>query len=74
MPLVNGISRSFERQADEVSLNLARQPDAFIAAEKRLAIDNIGNVAPLPFSVWLFSSHPPPVERIRMAEQWQHKH
>jgi STE24 endopeptidase len=71
MPVVNGISRFFERQADQVSLDLARQPDAFITAEKRLAIDNVGNVAPLPFSVWFFGSHPPPVERIRMAEQWR---
>ncbi|HWY86908.1 MAG TPA: M48 family metallopeptidase [Gemmataceae bacterium] len=74
MPVGNAISRAFERQADEDSLVLARQPEAFIAAEKRLAIDNIGNVAPLPFSVWLFASHPSAVERIQMAEQWQRRH
>ncbi len=71
MPVENAISRSFERQADEASLELARQPAAFIAAENRLAVDNISNVAPLPFSVWLFASHPPAVERIRMAEDWR---
>jgi STE24 endopeptidase len=70
MPVANAISRTFERQADHDSLQLARQPGAFIAAEKRLAVDNIGNVAPLPFSVWLFSTHPPAVERIKMAEDW----
>ena len=57
-----------------VIAELARQPDAFIAAEQRLAIDNIGNVAPLPFSVWLFASHPPAVERIQMAKEWQRRH
>ena len=71
MPVGNAISRSFERQADLDSLELAGQPDAFIAAEKRLAIDNKGNVAPLPLSVWLFSTHPPPVERIKMAKEWR---
>lgn len=71
MPFVNGVSRSFERQADQAALELAGQPEAFIAAEKRLAIDNIGNVAPLPFAVWLFATHPTAVERIRMAEQWR---
>jgi STE24 endopeptidase len=74
MPVGNAVSRAFERQADEDSLELARQPGAFIAAEKRLAVDNVGNVAPLPFSIWLFASHPPAVERIQMAEEWQRRH
>ena len=71
MPLENFISRHFEREADTAALVLAGQPEAFIAAEKKLAIDNISNVAPLPLSVWLFASHPPPVERIRMAEEFR---
>lgn len=71
MPVQNAVSRAFEREADADSLLLARQPEAFIAAEKRLAIDNISNVAPLPFSVWFFATHPPAVERIRMAEAWE---
>jgi STE24 endopeptidase len=70
MPLQNGISRYFERQADRDSLELARKPAAFIEAEKRLALDNISNLAPTPFSVWMFSTHPPAVERIEMARQW----
>jgi STE24 endopeptidase len=70
-PMESAVSRSFERQADAVSLDLSRQPAAFIGAEKRLARDNISNVAPTPFSVWLFASHPPVVERIRMAEEWR---
>jgi len=74
MPIGNAVSRAFEREADRDSLELAGQPDAFIAAEKRLAEENIGNVAPLPFSVWLFSTHPTAVERIKMAEDWQRKH
>lgn len=73
-PIENAVSRSFERQADQVALELAKQPAAFIQAEKRLAADNLGNVAPLPFSVWMFATHPPAVERIRMAEEWQRGH
>ncbi len=74
MPAANAISRTFEKQADADALDLARQPQAFIAAEKRLAVDNIANVAPLPFSVWLFATHPPAVERIQMAETWRRRH
>lgn len=71
MPAENLVSRHFERQADESALELADHPRAFIAAEKRLARDNLSNVAPTPFSVWLFASHPPAVERIRMGEEWK---
>jgi Zn-dependent protease with chaperone function len=73
MPIQNGISREFERQADRMALGLARQPEAFIAAERRLVRDNIGNVAPTPWNVWLFATHPTAVEAIRMAEEWRAK-
>jgi STE24 endopeptidase len=71
MPVQNAVSRAFERQADEAALELAGKPDAFIAGELRLARDNLSNVAPTPFNVWMFSTHPPAVERIEMAEQWK---
>ncbi|MCS7046327.1 MAG: M48 family metallopeptidase [Gemmataceae bacterium] len=74
MPAANAVSRHFERQADAMALELARDPDVFISAEKKLAIDNLGNVAPAPWNVWLFSTHPPPVERIAMAEAWRQAH
>ena len=70
-PVQNAVSRHFERQADMVSLELTRTPDVFIAAEKKLARDNISNVAPPLVSVWFFNSHPPAVERIQMAEEWK---
>lgn len=71
LPVQNGVSRQFERQADAAALELAGRPKAFIEAEKQMARDNISNVAPHPVSVWFFGSHPPAVERIRMAEEWQ---
>jgi STE24 endopeptidase len=71
MPLENGISRHFERQADQTSMELANKPAAFIEAEKRLALDNLSNVAPVPFNEWMFSTHPSAVERIEMAEKWK---
>ena len=73
-PLELAISRQFEREADLMSLKLAQQPQAFIDAEKRLVTDNIGNVAPSPVAVWFFSSHPPAIERIEMAEAWAKAH
>ncbi|MCC6421527.1 MAG: M48 family metallopeptidase [Gemmataceae bacterium] len=72
-PVENAVSRHFESQADMAALKLASRPEAFIEAEKRLARDNLSNVAPTPFAVWLFASHPPTVERIRMAEEWRRK-
>jgi len=72
-PVENAISREFETQADRVALELTNHPAAFIEAEKRLARENLSNVAPTPFAVWLFATHPTTVERIRMAKEWQRK-
>jgi STE24 endopeptidase len=71
MPVENALIRYFERQADHASLELAGQPDAFIACERKMAIVNKMNVAPSPWSVWLFSTHPPTVERICTAQEWK---
>jgi STE24 endopeptidase len=73
-PAEMAVSRYFERQADEMSLQLAGQPEAFIDAEKRLVIDNLGHVAPSPVAIWFFASHPPTLERIEMAEAWEKAH
>ncbi len=71
LPVGNLVSRHFERQADQASLELADVPKAFIDAEVKMARDNKSNVAPTPWNVWLFASHPSTVERIQMAKDWE---
>ena len=73
LPAQNAVSRYFERQADQTSLELAGQPKAFIVGERKLANDNKSNVAPTPWNVWLYSTHPPTVERIEMAKEFEKK-
>ncbi len=70
-PLENAISRGFEREADAMALRLTQAPEVFKNAEIRLVRDNLINVAPTPWNVWFFSTHPTPVERIRFAERWR---
>jgi STE24 endopeptidase len=71
MPVENAVIRHFEVQADQASLELAGQPEAFIRCEQKLARVNKSNVAPTPWNAWLFNTHPTTVERIRMAEEWK---
>jgi STE24 endopeptidase len=70
LPVASAVSRHFERQADQAALDIAKEPEAFIAAEVKLVRDNIGNPAPAPWNVWLFATHPPAVERIEAARRW----
>lgn len=68
LPLQNAVSRHFERQADWASLELTRNPAAFIRAEVDLARSNRADLAPPRAVVWLLYTHPPVAERIRMAD------
>lgn len=70
-PVENYISRTFEVQADIRSLELIDDPSISIAAERQMAIDNKSNVAPSPWNMWMFSTHPSSVQRIERASQWQ---
>jgi STE24 endopeptidase len=74
LPVENALIRHFERQADQVALELGGQPDAFIDCERKMAVVNKSNVAPTPWTVWLFSTHPTTVERIRTAQEWKRHH
>ena len=63
-PLESAISRKFEREADDVVLDLMKTAEPMKNALKRLAADNLANLTPHPFYAWFYYSHPPLVERI----------
>lgn len=69
LPLRNAISRGFERQADLAALELSRNPDAYIKVEVDLARSNLADVTPPRWAVLLLYTHPPVLERIRVARQ-----
>jgi STE24 endopeptidase len=62
---LNRFSRHNEFEADEFSASTTRAPETLIQALKRLSLDNLSNLTPHPFFVWLHYSHPPVLERIR---------
>jgi len=71
MPLQNALSRWRERKADEYALQATGKGEAFASAFTRLANQNLGEVEPEKWVVFLFYSHPPLGERIAKARAWQ---
>jgi STE24 endopeptidase len=67
-PLDNAISRWRERLADEYALQSTGNARAFASAFVRLANQNLGEVDPEKWVVFMFYDHPPLGERIKMAE------
>ena len=59
------ISRKHEFEADEYAVRSYGHADAMISALKKLSVDNLSNLTPHPFMVFLEYSHPPVLERIR---------
>jgi STE24 endopeptidase len=70
MPLENAVSRWRERKADEYALQVTGRGEAFASAFTRLANQNLGEVDPEKWVVFLFYSHPPLGERIEKARNW----
>ena len=68
MPLDNAVSRWRERKADEYALQATGKNEAFASAFTRLANQNLGEVDPEKWVVFLFYSHPPLSERIAKAK------
>lgn len=71
MPLENAVSRWREEKADEYALQATGKGEAFASAFTRLANQNLGEVDPEKWVVFLFYSHPPLGERIAKARNWK---
>ena len=71
MPLNNAISRWREGMADDYALQATGKHEAFASAFTRLANQNLGEVDPEKWVVFMFYSHPPLVERIEKARHWK---
>jgi STE24 endopeptidase len=71
MPIENAFSRWRERKADEFALQATGKPKAFASAFTQLANQNLSDIDPEPWVVFLFYSHPPLLSRIQKAEGYQ---
>jgi len=71
MPIENAVSRWRERMADDYALQSTGKSEAFASAFTRLANQNLGEVDPEKWVVFMFYSHPPLGERIEKANQWK---
>ncbi|MDR8392908.1 M48 family metallopeptidase [Aliifodinibius sp. S!AR15-10] len=58
------ISRKHEFQADRFAAETTGQPENMVQALKKLSKDNLSNLTPHPFYVFLNYSHPPVLQRI----------
>lgn len=70
MPLENAVSRWRERMADRYALQATGRNEAFASALVRLANQNLSEVEPEKWVVWMLHSHPPLGERIAAATEW----
>jgi STE24 endopeptidase len=67
-PVTNALSRYNERRADRFALDLTSRPDAFIAAMRRMAAQNLAEEHPSRTAFWFFHTHPRVHERIEQAK------
>jgi STE24 endopeptidase len=66
-PVQNGISRRIETRADVDALLATRDPDAFVAVQRQLAVHSLSDLATPAWSQFWFGSHPTTRERIAVA-------
>ena len=69
-PLENALSRWRENMADDYALRSTGKHEAFASAFTRLANQNLGEVDPEKWVVFMFYSHPPLGERIAKAKRF----
>ena len=71
MPISNAVSRWREKMADDYALQATGKNEAFASAFTRLANQNLGEIDPEKWVVFMFYSHPPLGERIEKARNWK---
>jgi STE24 endopeptidase len=66
LPLQNALSRRFEARADEIAIELTRDPSTAVRVFRRLAFSNLADLRPPPPAVFWLYTHPPIPDRIRV--------
>lgn len=74
MPLTNGFSRSREHAADVFALDITHDAPSFIGAMRKLANQNLAELNPPSWAVWLLYSHPPIKSRVSYGEEFAQQH
>ena len=67
--LLQALSRFHEYEADRFAVGTSKKGADLISALKKLAVDNLSNLSPHPFYVFLNYSHPPVLLRIAAIEK-----
>lgn len=67
----NQLSRSIEERADAFALTLTGDAPTFIAQQRRISIQNLGDPDPPAITHWLLGTHPTTLERIGIGLAWQ---
>jgi len=65
----NLLSRRHEYEADAYAALTYGKPGAMISALKKLSVDNLSNLTPHPFKVFLDYSHPPALQRVAALKE-----
>jgi STE24 endopeptidase len=69
-PFALALSRRWERDADRFSLDLTKDPGAYEATHRNLAISNLGDLDPPRAAYLFFFSHPSAPERLAAGRRW----
>jgi STE24 endopeptidase len=69
-PVQNVVSRQVEARADVHALDLTRDPAAFVAMQRRLAVSGLAEPDPPAALQWFFGSHPTTAQRVGLAADW----
>jgi len=68
-PIEACFSRKFEKDADSLALKVTQNKSAFISLMEKLAAQNLADRNPHPVIKFLFFTHPPIDERIKIAQK-----
>jgi STE24 endopeptidase len=73
-PVQNLVSRRVEARADAHSLDLTRDPGAYVRMQRSLSTRNLDELTPSPLEYALWNNHPAGPERIAMGREWARLH
>jgi STE24 endopeptidase len=67
-PLANAVSRRYEAEADWLALQATGDPESAVALEQRFVTTSLSDPDPPAWVTLWLGTHPPPLDRIAMAE------